>query len=308
MSPVPGFPFPPSPSAPDDLWAATRFRRPLRDPVEAFDIPHPALPPSLDGLTILHISDLHVRHFHAARARFVKLLAALDDTEPDLVAFTGDFMDGPGHKRATLDTLAAMHTVLHPRLGSFGVFGNHDSPDLQRALAQECPTTHWFGPDTPPRVELVHNSAPFHILGLSWPEDPLTAVLSPTPPSPSHPLTPSPSHAFPLTLAHYPAAIIPAAALGLPLLFSGHTHAGQVRVSSRLAPHTSSDIPPHLATGVLRLRSTLMCISRGIGEGVIENLRVNCPWQAPLYTLRRGPLPEVPRGGSEQTVTQVMAW
>ena len=346
----------------ESLTAATRFRRPLREPVESFDIPHPALPAALDGLTILHLSDLHIRRFHPARPRFRTLLAAIDDLEPDIVAFTGDLMDEPGNEHATLQTLAAIESVLHPRLGAFGTFGNHDSPDLQRLAARDLPTIHWFTPETPPVFETTFNATPMRILGLSWPEDPLSAMLQmlpkgggaealrggggyttpssarltadkPTNPSTqrsqsghkglkeqaqvsaqtsltgslSHAITPPP-HPFPFTLSHYPATIIPAAELGLPLLLSGHTHAGQIRVSSRLAPHTSSDIPPHLATGVLRLRTTLMCISRGLGEGVIENLRLNCPWQAPLYTLRRAPLPDVPRSGSEQTVTQVMAW
>lgn len=115
---------------------------------------------------------------------------------------------------------------------------------------------------------------------------------------------------FTLTLAHMPSMIFPAADLGLPLILCGHTHAGQIRVSPRLAPHTSSDVPVHLASGVLRLRSTLCCISRGLGDGVYPGLRFNCPWQVPLYTLRHGPLPAFAvRGDVEpHTVQQVVAW
>ena len=99
-----------------------------------------------------------------------------------------------------------------------------------------------------------------------------------------------------------------ASSLNLPLVLAGHTHAGQIRLSPRLAPHTSSDLPAHLATGVLRLRGTLCCVSRGMGEAIREHLRINCPRHVPLYTLRRGELPRAEGGAGAEVVTQVMAW
>ena len=71
-------------------------------------------------------------------------------------------------------------------------------------------------------------------------------------------------------------------------------------------PHTSSDLPADLATGVLRLRQTLCAVSRGLGQAVIE-ARFNCPAQAPMYVLRRG---ELPRIGAEDfnRLTMQAAW
>ena len=137
------------------------------------------------------------------------------------------------------------------------------------------------------------------LLGLDWPEDLLALTLSTPPSSPSIPSFPP----FPIALAHHPNALIPAAELGIPIVLAGHTHAGQIRLHPRLAPHTSSDLPPHLASGILQLRSTLCCISRGLGDGVIEGLRINCPRQIPLYTLRR-----VESFADSEVITQRTAW
>lgn len=284
------------------LHTFTDFRRPVPPaPVECFDIPHPALPAALDGLTILHISDLHVRRNLTRTDRYRTFLSALSATPADLVVLTGDLMDEPGHEEATLETLHALADHWRPRLGAFAILGNHDTPALARRL-HEVRGLITLGIHTHPWFDLPH--FPLRLLGLNHPEDPLAILLN------APPLNPH-DQAFTIALAHHPTALIPAADLNLPLMLAGHTHAGQIRLHARLAPHTSSDLPPHLATGMLRLRSTLCCISRGLGDGVVEGLRINCPHQIPLYTLRSAPFPPLPpltRSASPSAVTQVVPW
>ena len=90
------------------------------------------------------------------------------------------------------------------------------------------------------------------------------------------------------------------------LLFAGHTHGGQFRLSPQIAPHTSCDLPMDLAGGILRARQTLCAVSRGLGNAVVE-LRVNCPPHVPLYTLRSGPLePLAPE--AHEALTLCRAW
>jgi predicted MPP superfamily phosphohydrolase len=286
---------------PDTLQTAD-FRRPVPpEPVEVFDIPHPALPPALDGLRILHLSDLHVRRFAFGSERWRRLLDAVSRVRADLVALTGDYTDEVGHEGVALAALQRLADAWPvPRLGAFGVFGNHDTSELLRRAGEVRGVTWLGGPGRAPRWAVPGEH--LRLVGLDYPEDFVSAALD-APASP--PGLPRP---FTIALAHYPTAVIPAAAVGVPLVLAGHTHAGQIRVSSRLAPHTSSDVPPHLAAGVLRLGDTLCCISRGLGDGVMEGLRFNCPRQAPLYVLRRGPLPPPPRNSDPAAVSQVMAW
>ncbi len=274
-------------------------------PIEAFDVPHPQVPAGpyahgqgLDGLRILHLSDLHTRRIAHAGNRFQTLLRALASTPADLIILTGDYCDDPGHEAAALDALDRLSRAwCPPTLGAFATFGNHDTAAMMHAAASLPHITWLGGPGHVPKWARPHPK--LHIVGLDYPEDFIAATLDAPPPDPA---------ALTIALAHYPTAVIPAASLGIPLVFAGHTHAGQIRISSRLAPHTSSDVPAHLASGILRLDQTLCCISRGIGDGVFEGLRINCPWQVPLYTLRHGPLPPTPRRAAPHAVSQVVAW
>jgi predicted MPP superfamily phosphohydrolase len=278
-------------------------------PIEAFDVVHPRIPAGrfavagagkggLEGLRILHLSDLHVRRIAHATDRFQQLLRAVEATPADLIILTGDYTDEPGHEAAAVDALRRLAAAWRPpTLGAFGIFGNHDSNEML-AAAQKIEGITWLGgPGRAPKWAIPHPL--LRIVGLDWPEDFVAAALD-APETDAAALT--------LALAHYPTALIPAASVGFPIIFAGHTHAGQIRISSRLAPHTSSDVPAHLASGILRLEQTLCCISRGIGDGVFEGLRINCPWQVPLYTLRHGPLPHPPRHSAPHAVTQVVPW
>lgn len=270
-------------------------------PIELIDLPHPALPEALDGLTILHISDLHARRDLTATDRWKAILHALAITPADLVVVTGDLMDEPGHEQAALATMHALASRWRPRFGAFAVLGNHDSPALAQRL-HEIKGLTTLGVNAPAHFDLSipHSPTPvtLRLLGLNAPEDPLGVLLSAPP-------IPADQPSFTLALAHHPTVLIAAADLHLPLVLAGHTHAGQIRLHPRLAPHTSSDLPPHLASGMLRLRSTLCCISRGIGDGVVEGLRINCPAQIPLYTLRSAPLPPT---RDPEAVAQVVPW
>jgi predicted MPP superfamily phosphohydrolase len=277
----------------------------------------------VNGLRILHLSDLHVRRVPTWSGKLRRLCSALARVECDLVVITGDVMDHPGDETAATNALRTILDALPPArllapmgLQALGVLGNHDSMEFARAAGRELKGVRFLRNES---IEIPcgknHLDVALRVLGWSWPEDPLGTMLN------SEDLAPQgadlrvsglgrneASDPFTIVLAHMPSMIFAAADMALPLILTGHTHAGQVRLSPRLAPHTSSDVPMHLATGVLRLRSTLCCVSRGLGDGVMQGLRINCPWQAPLYTLRRGPLPVLPEGASAQTVHQVMAW
>jgi uncharacterized protein len=93
----------------------------------------PKLPPALSGLTIAQISDLHVGYTIGEREvrRVVDLTNGL---RPDLVAITGDLVDG------TVDELrAAVATLgrLQARHGIFFVTGNHEYYSGVRAWVEE---------------------------------------------------------------------------------------------------------------------------------------------------------------------------
>lgn len=264
-------------------------RRPLpAEPIEAFEIGHPDLPPAAAGMRVLHVSDPHVRRPRAAESVIGRLIAALPALETDLVVLTGDYMDSPGEELAALGMLEAMAAGFRARLGAFGIFGNHDTPAFAR-LAVGISGITWLNNEV---VDLPE--AGVRLVGTSFPEDLLGALVR----------APAGEGLFPIALVHYPTELYAARTLGLPMVLAGHTHGGQVRLTPTLAPHTSSDLPMNRASGLLRLDRTLCAISRGLGEGVIE-ARLNCRAQVPLYTLRRAALPGPDRPGE---LVQAMRW
>lgn len=271
------------------------------DPLERHDLTHPDLPPALEGLTLLHITDTHARD-HAqgllgaifpfkrggVLRRLPGLLAKID---ADLVLLTGDYMDHPGDETVGLASLRDQAQAWRARFGAFGVFGNHDTAPFQAMAREGVPGVNWLENRA---TTLQIRGEPVRILGASEPEDMLGAGLSLEGETP----------AFTIALAHFPTQVYPAAHLGAHLVLAGHTHGGQVRLRTERPLHTSCDLPGDLASGVLRLGNTLCAIGRGLGETVID-LRLNCPPQLGVYTLRRGPFPGPE---SVEGLTRVVVW
>lgn len=255
-------------------------------PIECYDLPHPGVPPALEGFRILHIADPHQRGPLRRRSPIGRLLAALPGLEVDLVVLTGDYQDHPGDEPHAVEALEALAGAWRSRHGAIGIWGNHDTEAL-RALAPASDGIAWLEAGV---VALA--GLPMRVLGASYPEDCLAAARRA-----------GPAAVFTLALLHYPTEVYAAANLGAHLALAGHTHGGQVRLHAGLAPHTSCDLPHDAASGVLRLRDTLCATSRGLGTTLLP-LRLRCPAQAPIYTLRRAPLPGAPC----EVATPVVRW
>jgi hypothetical protein len=262
--------------------------------IETIDVRLPHLPVALEGLRIAHVTDLHARRPSRHFRRAGTLLA---NQRLDLVVLTGDYMDKRGHIRAAADVLAQLCRALRPRLGFFGVFGNHDSADFRRLcenLGVQWLNNRVYRHDTLP-LEIIgldtgpsdHVDAASLLLDESWPPTPRT--------DPDRPLR--------LMLSHLPHTLLMASDLGVDLMLAGHTHGGQIRPWGRPLVN-SMKWPLWLTTGLLRHRQTLACISRGLGVAGFAPFRLFCPPHVPLYTLRHGGL--IGPGGD--AVTCVRRW
>lgn len=91
--------------------------------VKRVEIVCPGLPQSFDGYRIVHLSDLHCSTA-ARRGRFEKIVARVNSLKPDLVAITGDFVDGTVAERG--DDLAPL-ADLRAKDGVWGCTGNHEA-------------------------------------------------------------------------------------------------------------------------------------------------------------------------------------
>ncbi len=91
--------------------------------VRHVEIACPGLPPSFDGYRIVHLSDLHCSTA-ARRTRFENIVARVNSLKPDLVAITGDFVDGTVAERG--EDLAPL-ADLRAKDGVVGCTGNHEA-------------------------------------------------------------------------------------------------------------------------------------------------------------------------------------
>jgi predicted MPP superfamily phosphohydrolase len=268
------------------------------------DLPLAQLPSSLVGLKIAHLTDLHiVRH----RRRHERIVDALHGQRLDLIVLTGDYMTRHGHEPVAHEVLWRLVPRLKARLGVFGVFGNHDTPQFTE-LVRDLPLT-WLRDEAHAVAGL-----PLHIMGVHTDRhhgpdsvallDRLHRARSQDEPrSASRARRDADDQAVRLLLCHYPTYLPTAADMGVHVMFSGHTHGGQCRTPWGAPLRNSCDLPLRLTSGILRHRDTLCVVSRGLGEVTLP-LRTFCPPHLPIYTLRRGPLP----GRATHHVENVRPW
>jgi predicted MPP superfamily phosphohydrolase len=97
--------------------------------VEEREIVVPGWPRELDGLRVVHLSDIHVGG-GMTRERLMRVADLTNAARPDLVVHTGDFLT---HRSGDFDTplYEALARVRAP-LGQWACLGNHDydDPDL----------------------------------------------------------------------------------------------------------------------------------------------------------------------------------
>lgn len=243
----------------------------LRPRIVEWSITLEGLPPGLDGLTILHLTDLHFARWYPL-GYFERLLKAASESgdDADLVLITGDILDDD----ATIPWIAPILGRLRGRLGQVAILGNHDYRHdflgVRRALRDAGYRTlegSWtFIESAGCRIALGGTSAP-------WGRD-LFRV-------------PTPDADFRIVLSHAPDEFYRAAERGADLVLAGHNHAGQVRlplVGPILMP---SRFGRRFDRGFFRARRTLMFVGAGIGAK--DPLRIGCPPEVVRLTLRSAP-------------------
>lgn len=264
--------------------------------IETAELSLPDLPPHMEGMRIAHFSDLHVVRL---RNRHHRLVSQFASVRIDLALFTGDYQNFSRDPAPAFELLKRLCGQLRPRLGSFGVFGNHDTPALREACAK-LPIT-WLENTA---VQLP--AAPIEVMGISSALDTggdSVGVAVKLAELGRKKNKDGAGRCLRLMLSHYPTRIQTASDLGVDILFTGHTHGGQIRLPTGHAFANSSDLPLRLTAGIMRHRNTLIAVSRGIGNvGPIP--RLFCPAHVPVYTLRRLPM----HGKYTDEVEMVQAW
>lgn len=230
----------------------------------------PALPPALDGLRVLHLSDLHLDIHPDFAAR---LAERLQRVEHEVCVLTGDYrMRSHGDFAAALRGLEQLRPALAD--STYAVLGNHDTlrmvPGMEAAgirvlmneslpLRREAGATlHLVGIDDAHHYG-THN---FHKAALAIPPGQCSVLLS-----------------------HTPEPYRQAAGLDFDLMLCGHTHGGQICLPGGIPVFTDARCPRRLARGPWRHAAMQGYTSAGAGASLVD-LRLNCPPEITLHRLR----------------------
>jgi predicted MPP superfamily phosphohydrolase len=221
--------------------------------VAEVDVRLARLPAESSGITIVQLSDLHIGAT-IGRTFIEDVVRRTNDLRPDIVAITGDLVDGSVER--LWDAVSGLGR-LQARHGVFFVTGNHEyfsgvEPWLAalsrlgiRVLANE-------------RVAIASAGGGFDLAGI---HDRSAARMHPGHrPDLARALAGRDPARELVLLAHQPKDVEEAAQMGVGLQLSGHTHGGQIWPFSYLVKLAQ----PYLA-GLHRHRDTQIYVNPGTG-------------------------------------------
>jgi predicted MPP superfamily phosphohydrolase len=239
------------------------------------EIAIPNLPPQFDGYTMLQLTDLHIsRLFPAAWARAV--VDRSNALNANLIVITGDLIDGSlAMRRDDVEPLRD----LRARDGVLVIPGNHEYFfDYSKWMAhfaamgmRELPNDH---------AVLNHDGAQLVIAG----------VTDASAPSSGHPapdlaaaLRGAPAGVPVILLDHQPRNARRAAAAGVAVQLSGHTHGGMIVGLDRLAARANAGY----VSGRYDVDGMTLYVNNGTALWPGFALRLERPSELTRITLRR---------------------
>jgi predicted MPP superfamily phosphohydrolase len=231
--------------------------------INRYLIPVPRLPPSFEGFTIVHLTDLH--YGLLVPLFLMNMVVERANSIPrDMIVCTGDYI----HKRNTakqIEEIWPVLTRLKAPYGVLSVLGNHDHwGDTQRSL-------YWLersGQNVRHQIRKIERNGQalwFAGAGDLWEDHTdIEKLMSPIPPNDCR-----------IVLAHNPDSADTIFDLQPDLMISGHTHGGQVNI-----PFVGTPVLPvrnaNYSSGLKRSVGNFpVFISRGIGWAILP-VRFNC--------------------------------
>lgn len=250
------------------MGGALVYRRPI-----SFD----GLPEHLEGFRILHISDLHLRHY-IKLPDLEEILLRAEPYSPDLVLVTGDIADDLsmlGGALKMIDELGAPH-------GAYASLGNHE---YFRGIAN---------------VRRIADKSPVPLLvetGLTLPVDGGGLYVGAADdPRRMRDVADTFFHTtidramrnhtgddFSILMSHRPDALDRASEVGVDLTLAGHTHGGQMGLLGRSV--FEPVWPERYLWGLYSRGKSRLYTSSGAGHWF--PFRLGCPPEAPVIELRR---------------------
>ncbi|MEO0974033.1 MAG: metallophosphoesterase, partial [Pseudomonadota bacterium] len=229
----------------------------------------------LEGFTLLHLSDLHLRDTDVRDGG--PLVEAVQAQHTDALVITGDLLLGsPTHRSREARTLAPIERLLKAvDAPAFAVLGDEDHlwmvPHLEamgvRLLVNES-------------ALLTHRGARLYLAGVDdsayYKADDVDAALQSIP-----------TGSLSVLLSHSPEIYQRAAAAGFDVMLSGHTHGGQLCLPNGQPLFRAGNAPRAFARGRWSFEGLLGYTSSGCGATPL-GMRWNCPAEVAFHRLTGG--------------------
>src|SRR3989440_2032492 len=201
--------------------------------VRRVEIPLPNLPPALDGMQIVQISDIHLSSY-MSRAQVRRAVDMANDLGADLAVVTGDLVTGAGDPIADcVDEIRQLSTPL----GTWGCNGNHEIYAHAEDIAAYLYAQAGMKMLRHENAQITFKGASVNLIGVDYqrernPRGQRQQTLARVEPLVRRDM---PN----IHLSHNPNTFNRAAELGIELSLAGHTHGGQIQVEildHRLSP------------------------------------------------------------------------
>ena len=245
-------------------------------PLNDIEIAIANLPPEFEGYRLVQLTDLHIsRLFPAKWAEAV--VSKTNALDADLIVITGDFIDGSvADRRGDVASLAS----LRARDGVYAIPGNHeyffDYRDWMRHLATLNMTMLQNA-----HVVLTRGNGRLVLAGVTD----LSARGHGAPaPDLDTAIADAPADAPIILLDHQPRLAQKAAASGIALQLSGHTHGGMVVGLDRVVARANNGF----VSGRYQIGGMTLYVNNGTGIWPGFALRIGVPSELTRITLRAG--------------------
>jgi hypothetical protein len=230
-------------------------------------LPIPYLPEELRGLRVVQLSDLHRSRLTQDR-RLRHAVAQANDACPDIILLTGDFVTA---EATDIEPCGHILAPLQSRLGRYAVLGNHDftagASAVERMLTRLG--IHVL------TNESVRLSNGLRVVGLEDDRhgrpDVARAFNGVRPDEPV------------LVLSHNPVGA-ELVAQHRCVVFSGHTHGGQIRVPVLTEQQVRRIGSKHYRAGWFTVGQARLYVNRGLGQVGLP-LRFLCRPEISIFTL-----------------------
>lgn len=237
----------------------------------------PRLGSAFDSYRLVQISDLHIGTW-LTRSRLHAVVEMVNREQPDLVAITGDFVTYEPERFA--DDLVQSLRRLKARDAVVAVLGNHDHWTDSRLVRRVLQLGNVL--ELSNRVHTLQRGEDrLHVAGVDDVMENLDRL--------DEVLARLPAEGAAILLAHEPDFAERSAACGrFDLQLSGHTHGGQIVFPLFGSPF----LPPYgvkYPSGRYLVNGMVQYTNRGIGTTSLR-LRLNCPAEIAVFTLKPGPL------------------